>query len=144
MMIVLLSCSTTAQERRPNTAATQQPHQAQSSQQQPPPPPPEHRYNDNQQLFLGNVPHNATEEELTRLFAKFGTVIDMRLNNNKNSPKTVAGRAPPLYGFITYDDPEAVQNCLAHMVMVCCCCCNISTFGAGLPLNSYSHREMQI
>lgn len=25
-------------------------------------------------------------------------------------------RAPPNYGFITYDDPAAVQNCLANTV----------------------------
>lgn len=61
------------------------------------------------------MPHHATEDELTQLFSKFGTVVDLRIHS-KPGQKLPGGRAPPHYGFITYDDPEAVQNCLAHMV----------------------------
>lgn len=77
------------------------------------------QYGDNHQLFLGNVPHHATEEELTQMFAKFGTVVDLRIHS-KSVQKMPGARAPQNYGFITYDDPEAVQNCLAHMVSVLC------------------------
>lgn len=29
---------------------------------------------DNQQVFVGNLPHNCTEEDLEKLFSKFGKV----------------------------------------------------------------------
>lgn len=74
-------------------------------------------YGDNHQLFLGNVPHHATEDELSAIFNKFGTVVDLRIHS-KSGPKMPGVRAPANYGFITYDDPDSVKNCLAHMVSV--------------------------
>lgn len=68
---------------------------------------------DSQQLFLGNVPHHATEEELKALFSKYGNVIDLRIHS-KTMSKVPGVRLPPNYGFITYEDPESVQNCLSH------------------------------
>lgn len=65
------------------------------------------------------MPHHATEEELTQIFNKFGTVVELRIHS-KSGPKVPGVRAPPNYGFITYDDPESVQNCLAHMVSFMC------------------------
>lgn len=73
------------------------------------------QFNDNQQLFLGNVPHHATEEELRIMFGRFGVIVDLRIHS-KPGPKLPGMRATPNYGFITYDDPEAVQNCLSNMV----------------------------
>lgn len=73
------------------------------------------QFSDNHQLFLGNVPHHATEDELKVMFGRFGTVVDLRIHS-KAGPKIPGIRAPPNYGFITYDDPESVQNCLANMV----------------------------
>lgn len=73
------------------------------------------QFNDSHQLFLGNVPHHATEEELKEIFGRFGTVVDLRIHS-KQGQKVPGMRAPPNYGFITYDDPESVQNCLANMV----------------------------
>lgn len=70
-------------------------------------------FGDSHQLFLGNVPHSATEEDLKVLFNKFGTVIDLRLHS-KQGAKVPGQRNPPNYGFITYEDPEAVQTCLAN------------------------------
>lgn len=61
------------------------------------------------------MPHHATEDELKVMFSKFGTVVDLRIHS-KNGPKLSGQRAPQNYGFITYDDPESVQNCLANMV----------------------------
>lgn len=112
-----------AQERRPSGAPAQQQQQSQqpppSSQQSaqsggPSAGQPQTHYPNNQQLFLGNVPPQATDDELRQLFGKYGTVIDLRINTKPG--KLPGGRLPPNYGFITYDDPEAVQNCLAHMV----------------------------
>lgn len=70
------------------------------------------QFGDNHQLFLGNIPHHATEEELTVLFSKYGTVVDLRIHS-KPGAKVPGVRAPPNYGFITYEDPSSVQNCLA-------------------------------
>lgn len=66
-------------------------------------------------MFLGNVPHHATEDDLKVMFGRFGTVIDLRIHS-KPGPKITGVRAPQNYGFITYEDPKSVQNCLASMV----------------------------
>ncbi|XP_055615733.1 ras GTPase-activating protein-binding protein 1 isoform X2 [Toxorhynchites rutilus septentrionalis] len=72
------------------------------------------QFGDNHQLFLGNIPHHATEEELKALFSKYGAVVDLRIHS-KPGQKMPGVRAPPYYGFITYEDPASVQNCLADM-----------------------------
>lgn len=71
------------------------------------------QYGDNHQLFMGNVPHNATEEQLTAIFSKFGSVAELRIHSKSKAPGV---RSPQHYGFVTYEDPESVQNCLAHTV----------------------------
>ncbi|XP_068622020.1 ras GTPase-activating protein-binding protein 2 [Battus philenor] len=67
------------------------------------------RYSDSQQLFLGNLPHSATEEELRALFARFGPVAELRVHS-----KPAAPGAPrhPNYGFITYESAQAAHDCL--------------------------------
>uniref|UniRef100_A0A2A4JBQ0 NTF2 domain-containing protein n=1 Tax=Heliothis virescens TaxID=7102 RepID=A0A2A4JBQ0_HELVI len=67
------------------------------------------RYSDAQQLFLGNLPHCATEEELRLLFARFGAVAELRVHS-----KPAAPGAPrhPNYGFITYETSQAAHDCL--------------------------------
>ncbi|XP_047025841.1 ras GTPase-activating protein-binding protein 2 isoform X2 [Helicoverpa zea] len=67
------------------------------------------RYSDAQQLFLGNLPHCATEEELRALFARFGPVAELRVHS-----KPAAPGAPrhPNYGFITYETSQAAHDCL--------------------------------
>ncbi|XP_060801992.1 ras GTPase-activating protein-binding protein 2 [Amyelois transitella] len=66
------------------------------------------RYSDSQQLFLGNLPHSATEEELRAVFSRFGAVAELRVHS-----KAAAG-APrhPNYGFITYESAAAARDCL--------------------------------
>ncbi|XP_052739940.1 ras GTPase-activating protein-binding protein 2 isoform X4 [Bicyclus anynana] len=67
------------------------------------------RYSDAQQLFLGNLPHSATEDELRALFARFGPVAELRVHS-----KPAAPGAPrhPNYGFITYESAQAAADCL--------------------------------
>lgn len=74
------------------------------------------QFNDNQQLFLGNIPHHATDDELKALFSRFGTVVDLRILSKQGQPKIPGQRPPPNYGFITYEDAAAVQECLANLV----------------------------
>lgn len=49
------------------------------------------------------------------MFGRFGTVVDLRIHS-KPGAKMPGIRAPQNYGFITYEDPESVQTCLANMV----------------------------
>uniref|UniRef100_A0A1A9W6F6 NTF2 domain-containing protein n=1 Tax=Glossina brevipalpis TaxID=37001 RepID=A0A1A9W6F6_9MUSC len=72
------------------------------------------QFGDNQQLFLGNIPHHASEEELKALFARFGTIVDLRILSKSTGKLPPGIRNPQNYGFITYEDAESVQNCLAH------------------------------
>ncbi|KAG5882906.1 hypothetical protein JTB14_020174 [Gonioctena quinquepunctata] len=71
-------------------------------------------FNDVNQLFLGNLPHTATEDELRDIFSEFGPIVDLRVHskppNKIGGPPS--GRAPPNYGFITYETQQGVQNCL--------------------------------
>lgn len=74
---------------------------------------PQSNFGDMNQLFLGNLPHTATEDELREIFIEFGNILDLRVHSktlNKAGPPGV--RATPNYGFITYDSHQAVQNCL--------------------------------
>ncbi|XP_041968827.1 ras GTPase-activating protein-binding protein 2 [Aricia agestis] len=89
-----------AQEARPRPPRAAQPNNAGESR----------RYSDAQQLFLGNLPHSATEEELRALFARFGPVAELRVHG-----KPAAPGAPrhPNYGFITYETAQAAADCLS-------------------------------
>ncbi|KAF2897631.1 hypothetical protein ILUMI_08543 [Ignelater luminosus] len=69
-------------------------------------------FGDSHQLFLGNLPHSATEEELREIFSAFGPIVDLRIQPSTKGSSS-GPRAPPNYGFITYENQQAVQNCLA-------------------------------
>nr|CAD7415912.1 unnamed protein product [Timema poppensis] len=73
------------------------------------------QYSDNQQLFLGNLPHAATEDDLKQLFSKFGAVIDLRIHSKTNN-KGMNGNRVPNYGFITFEEPSTVQAVLSSRV----------------------------
>lgn len=72
------------------------------------------QFGDNQQLFLGNIPHHASEDELREIFSRFGNVIELRILSKSGNKVPPGIRSPLNYGFITYDDSEAVQKCLAN------------------------------
>lgn len=58
------------------------------------------------QLFLGNLPTNATEDELKQLFSVFGKISDLRIHT-KQPQKGGNSRPVPNYGFITFEDPQS-------------------------------------
>jgi Ras GTPase-activating protein-binding protein 1 len=62
---------------------------------------------DNQQLFVGNLPHNVDDKELTDFFTQFGTVVDVKINRKGMT------RDLPNFGFVSFDCPEAVSKALA-------------------------------
>lgn len=69
-------------------------------------------YNDSNQLFLGNLPHIATEDALREIFEEFGTIMDLRILSKPANKGAMGARMPPNYGFITYETQQAVQTCL--------------------------------
>jgi len=71
---------------------------------------------DSQQLFVGNLPHNCTEQDLRELFSTFGKVTDLRINQktgreNQSKPGR-EGVKVPNFGFIVFDNGEAVEKAL--------------------------------
>lgn len=61
----------------------------------------------------------ATEDELREIFGEFGSIVDLRVHSkpvNKVGGGTPGTRAPPNYGFITYETQEGVQTCLLGKV----------------------------
>lgn len=108
-----------------------QQHQQQPQQQRPPrgvgPAQKDNRgrrdWPDHHQLFVGNVPHQATEIELRVIFERFGKVADLRIFSKGNE----RGKGPqgqnnsmrvPHYGFVTFEDPSVVAKVLAACVSV--------------------------
>ncbi|XP_037955231.1 ras GTPase-activating protein-binding protein 2-like [Teleopsis dalmanni] len=69
-------------------------------------------YGDNHQLFLGNIPLQATEVEMRKLFEKFGKILELRILSNPPSKIDSKGRNLLNYGFLTFENPESVQKCL--------------------------------
>ncbi|XP_035210204.1 ras GTPase-activating protein-binding protein 2-like isoform X1 [Stegodyphus dumicola] len=67
-------------------------------------------YPDSHQLFVGNLTHSITEEDLKVHFTQFGKVLDMRINT-KQTQKLGGGKVPN-FGFIVFDDAESVQKVL--------------------------------
>ncbi|XP_067010833.1 ras GTPase-activating protein-binding protein 2 [Anabrus simplex] len=71
------------------------------------------QYSDTQQLFMGNLPHSATEEDLRELFSEFGNIIDLRIHSKQNV-KGVSGNRVPNYGFIIFENASTVQTVLSN------------------------------
>ncbi|XP_064110009.1 ras GTPase-activating protein-binding protein 2-like [Macrobrachium nipponense] len=66
---------------------------------------------DSQQIFVGNLPHAAGEEELKAEFSKFGKIVDIRINTAKG--KTGPKGQVPNFGFITFEEEGAVSRALS-------------------------------
>lgn len=74
------------------------------------------QYSDAHQLFLGNLPHNASEDDLRQVFERYGRVVELRVHSKSNDrckgPQGNNTGKVPNYGFITFDDQEVVQKVL--------------------------------
>jgi len=51
-------------------------------------------------VFVGNIPYDATEEQLIEIFQEVGPVVSFRLVFDRDTGK------PKGYGFCEYRDPE--------------------------------------
>lgn len=58
------------------------------------------------QLFIGNLPTKATDEELKQMFSVFGKIADLRIHT-KPPQKNSNNRPVPNYGFVTFEDPAS-------------------------------------
>lgn len=68
---------------------------------------------DDHQVFVGNLPHDITEDELRRIFSKFGVIAEVRIN--RTNQKSSAGRTPN-YGFVTFEEVKVVKTILSQKV----------------------------
>ncbi|XP_076458979.1 ras GTPase-activating protein-binding protein 2-like [Babylonia areolata] len=64
------------------------------------------KYPDDQQLFVGNLPHSMTEPELKSFFECYGTVLDLRINTKGS------GSRVPNFGFVVFESSETAQTVL--------------------------------
>ncbi|XP_074594448.1 ras GTPase-activating protein-binding protein 1-like [Brevipalpus obovatus] len=67
------------------------------------------QFSDEQQVFVGNLLQDITEDQLRNFFSKYGNIIDVRINRTNQKQ----GRTPN-YGFVTFDDPSIVKKILAQ------------------------------
>jgi cleavage stimulation factor subunit 2 len=71
-----------------------------------PPPPPARSVNRSCSVFVGNIPYEATEDELRSIFSRVGPVVSIRLMYDKET------RQPKGFGFIEYRDIETAYSCM--------------------------------
>lgn len=71
---------------------------------------------DDQQVFVGNLPQDITEDTLRQFFSKYGSILDVRINRT-NQQKNSNTRTPN-YGFVTFDKVEIVQSILRQKVSI--------------------------
>lgn len=69
------------------------------------------RYPDAHQLFVGNLPLDASEQELKEFFQEFGPVLELRINTKGAGP---TGAKVPNFGFVVFDSAEPVQKALQN------------------------------
>jgi hypothetical protein len=75
------------------------------------------QYPDENQVFVGNLPQNIVEEDLRTLFARFGRILDVRINRqNQNKGSNVK---TPNYGFVTFETQDIVHTILKQKVFKC-------------------------
>ncbi|XP_062510852.1 cleavage stimulation factor subunit 2-like [Corticium candelabrum] len=63
----------------------------------------------NRSVFVGNIPYDATEENLQEIFSQVGPVVSLRLVYDRDSGK------PKGYGFCEYDDPETASSAIRNL-----------------------------
>ncbi len=60
-------------------------------------------------LFVGNLPYTTTDQELTALFAPYGTVLSAIIINDKYSGRSKG------FGFVEIEDDAAADKAIAEL-----------------------------
>ena len=72
----------------------------------------------NSNLLLKNIPLTAKEEDLEKIFQKFGNITSIRIEKNKIEKKDEPGKFELVskgYGFISFENPEDAKKALEEM-----------------------------
>ena len=59
-------------------------------------------------VFIGNLPFSTTEDELKRLFDKFGTIVKIHIPTNRETGQ------PRGFAFLEFSTEDAAQSALAN------------------------------
>ena len=59
-------------------------------------------------LFLKNLPHNSTSQEICELFNKYGRVVSFKLKQNRDGQ--CLG-----YGYVQFEDPREAENAIRNL-----------------------------
>lgn len=59
------------------------------------------------QVFIGNIIQTASEDDVRRMFGRFGNITRFRMHSNQDKSWL------PHYAFVTYENIDAVRRCLA-------------------------------
>lgn len=62
------------------------------------------------QVFVGNIPHTATDDAIRNIFERFGRIMRFRIHSNPEKHWI------PRYAFVTYETLDAVRACLRKRV----------------------------
>lgn len=60
----------------------------------------------NRKIYIGNLPSNITEDEVRELFGSFGSITEIKLVRDSQQANS------PIYGFVTFEDSETVNQVL--------------------------------
>jgi len=67
------------------------------------------------QLFVGNLPHNCTDQDLIELFGKYGKVSEVRINKKPTRTAANSGqKVVPNYGFVVFEEMSSVENAMKN------------------------------
>jgi cleavage stimulation factor subunit 2 len=65
--------------------------------------------NNSRSVFVGNIPYEATEEQLQEIFAQVGPVVSFRLVFDRETGK------PKGYGFVEYRDAQTALSAMRNL-----------------------------
>ena len=74
--------------------------------------------NANCNLYIKNIPLTAKEEDLNRIFSKYGNVISVKIEKNKIEKKGDKGKFELVskgFGYLSFDKPESAKNAIEDL-----------------------------
>jgi polyadenylate-binding protein len=74
--------------------------------------------NANCNLYIKNIPLTAKEEDLSKIFSKYGNVISVRIEKSKIEKKDEKGKFDLVskgFGFLSFDNPESARKAIEDL-----------------------------